>query len=370
MQLRFQLTHNQAAKTTQLVALLGEYLNELGITPPDDLSNWFGVERSFLLPNAQLLSTVQLAVPDSHDMSEVQDFIPVLLDRIKQELPAASIVLLRNSDSQLIAQQHQADIYGLEMDLREVLNYIFVYNGRQNLVDAFKIFGVNFSKTEEYRNRPFYENEFYFLVFGDYLKFEFQSALGQQEMFQMMQNATTFDEFKTTLNNRGLAEARHREFLSAINTHIATIKDYRNTLMHNRTADISTRENFEQSFGDLQSKLAMFWTTENGFSLGRLDEEQEPTVRQVAQAVENVFTTGLTDIASHTYTIQDQSLSSRIFTCYDDLREALLEVGRNAVSAALPMNCEVTRLISDNTLTELVDTALEKRQLIWNQLEW
>lgn len=371
MLLRFQLVHSIPATTFTLMEVLNTYLDEVSIPHIPDTDSWFEVERSFLLPTNKLATTFQLNIPEESDPAAVEDFTPTLMERFKTKVEADTVLLFDDSSARALAQEHQSEIYEIEMQLREILQYIFSYNDREDLSRALEVFGVSIGRSSPaFVGRPIYENELYFLEFGDYLKLEFQKPPKQEDLFRMLQRASTFDDFKETLNNRGLAEGRHRDFLAEVNPHINTIKEYRNTLMHNRTSLEATRQNYLASFIELTRIVTEFWRLENANSLVRVEQQRPAVQRQALETVQFLLNNGLPDPGASVYTLQPVDAPRQVFNNYEDLRDALIDFGRNSVSALLPADCSVDVLLPDHTLEEITDGCLRERQALWQTMLW
>jgi phage-related tail protein len=162
-------------------------------------------------------------------------------------------------------QKYAKEIFDLEMRLREVISFIFLdtYKGdHHNLLSEFKVkiqpLNKNYKPNEEYCNSHF-ENEFFFLLFSDYIKLNELKELKQPDLMEIIINSNDYDNLKQKIQSRGIIKKEYQDFLAGIKQNLEPIENIRNCIAHNRSFTDTTIENYVEAKKNLEGMINEFW---------------------------------------------------------------------------------------------------------------
>ena len=166
-------------------------------------------------------------------------------------------------------QKYAKEIFDLEMRLREVISFIFLdtYKGDyHNLLREFKVkiqpLNKNYKPNEEYCNSHF-ENEFFFLLFSDYIKLNELKELRQPDLIDRIVNSNDYDELRKNIQYRGIIKEKYQDFLAKIKQNLEPIENLRNCIAHNRSIPKSDNYKAITDYGKakelLDKSIESFW---------------------------------------------------------------------------------------------------------------
>ena len=136
--------------------------------------------------------------------------------------------------------KYQKEIFKIEMSLRQIFTFIFShrYKDTENLLFEYK-----FNK----ENKTNLENEFFQLDFNDYIDPNSKlKNLESKDILNILFNSDNFEKFKENLQERGIREEKHKDFILSIKEDLQAIKDVRNNIAHNKK--IFTDDKQEQNY--------------------------------------------------------------------------------------------------------------------------
>lgn len=159
-------------------------------------------------------------------------------------------------------------IFDLEMRLRDAITLIFVLNNKKDYHDLLFEHDIKLQidkdlikkKQERYRN--LLENDLFYILFSDYIKFSTEGNLKKntlESLIQLISESSTISSLKKKLSQKGITDQKSLEFLLSIKEDLDSIEKMRNCIAHNRTPLEEERENFEKSIKELHSKLDDFY---------------------------------------------------------------------------------------------------------------
>ena len=162
-------------------------------------------------------------------------------------------------------KDYAQEIFELEMRLREVLSFVFIDTYKENyynLLDEIdiKIQPVNGNnKPDEDYFKKHLENEFFFLLFSDYIRLDNLKKINQNDLMEMILNSNNYDELKENIQNRGIKKEKYKELVAAIKQNLKPIEDMRNCIAHNRSFTNRILENYQQAKEKLYRIIDDFW---------------------------------------------------------------------------------------------------------------
>jgi len=168
------------------------------------------------------------------------------------------------------------EIYAIEMQIREVINYILAYNFSRKL-SLFEFreefheipFSNNLLKNDVEKTNSMFEEymegEIFHISFTKYGQFKQPNKLGPDRIFSIIKEAKSFEDLQSYLNEqRGITEKinpNHKSFVENLATKLSPLEKVRNDVMHNRS--IRKGENEYSKAKEAVIKLIEdFWTDE------------------------------------------------------------------------------------------------------------
>jgi len=159
-----------------------------------------------------------------------------------------------------------AQVYELEMLLREVVSFIFAAEFPEALIDGL---ARSMVKPASVENLPqdsqlikFGENRFFYILFNNYAVLNTPPELRIAQIHQALTAATSFDEVRSALDLRPIKNERHAGFLASLHDLMRPLERVRNAVAHNRTVPEKYREDFQVAAGQLSEEVAAFWARE------------------------------------------------------------------------------------------------------------
>ncbi|MDP3003326.1 MAG: Abi family protein [Bacteroidales bacterium] len=154
------------------------------------------------------------------------------------------------------------EIAHLEMQLREIFTYIFYKEYPDTPFNVLSNYLVRQLKDipneEEFKNRM--ENEFFYLVFSDYISLEKPKEISNiKDISTLLESSDSFETFKEKITKRGITNERHQDFLASLKNNLDTIEKVRNSVAHNRTISERAFGHYEVAKNKLNESFKEFW---------------------------------------------------------------------------------------------------------------
>ncbi|CAA6814134.1 MAG: Unknown protein [uncultured Sulfurovum sp.] len=292
--IKIQINHTTPITISVLSPLLYDEIGEEYNIELDTIKGYFDFEYVCALPNDSFISIVTFQLPkfELRDI-ELKDIVFSFLSSVKNLDNVISVVKLNDSILKQRAFKYYQQIVDIEMDLRNVLTYIITYDNKSISEQLLKDFGINKSeKIEHGILQDKYENGLFYIYFNHYTEFTTPEKLKANEMLDFLQDPSvdSFERFKSKLQQRGLQEERHLDFLASIKTKIKPLEKMRNTIMHIRNLSDTVEDNFikateDTPMGDkgLKSIIHEFWEKEK-------DELSNVTIMELGMStIEELF---------------------------------------------------------------------------------
>lgn len=171
--------------------------------------------------------------------------------------------------------QHTQDIFDIEMKLREVLTFIFLNrypNAPYDVLSEFKhkpksdrLHTKDSTSKREETLKPLFENEFFHLLFSDYIKLDHHALkpIGNDDVISAITSSENFKALQNQLTARGIQNEKHNDFIASIKDSLQSIETFRNCIAHNRAYSDKERENYERSLEHILKEINDFWAIVN-----------------------------------------------------------------------------------------------------------
>lgn len=162
--------------------------------------------------------------------------------------------------------QYSQEIFEMEMKLREVMSFIFLATYRDDYYDLLREINIRIQKlNNNYPDESYYtahyENEFFFLLFSDYLKLDRLKEIKPSELILEIVDSENYDSLKQKFTNRGIAKEEYREFMAEVKQNLEPIENLRNCIAHNRSITDTIRENYLHAKEGLEESIYNFWNS-------------------------------------------------------------------------------------------------------------
>ncbi|MGP5101987.1 hypothetical protein [Psychrobacter celer] len=273
--IKIQISHTRNITKEDLASHLYNEIGEEYDISEDDIEDYFEIEYVLQLPNGSFVTVFTLDFPTLavRDL-ELKDILKSYLDTLNNLKEITSIVKLKDDLLKKVALEYYEKLFDIEMELRNVLTYVLLYDDKSIDKEIFRNFGVKspaLDKSQESEIKENYENPFFYVLFNHYASFNEPAPLETKDIAAMLQDVSLsdFSQFKQKLERRKLDEERHKDFLASLNNRIKPLEDFRNCIMHARNISNKKIDNFDKAINDNNGDKGIFtiindfWLNEN-----------------------------------------------------------------------------------------------------------
>ena len=192
---------------------------------------------------------------------DFKEIIPDFGKKIQDDENIALVLKYDDERMQLEHKEYAKAIFVIEMRLREVLSFIFLDTYKEdyhNLLRDVDVKILHNSPDTEYYNRHF-ENEFFFLLFSDYIRLDNVKKLNQLDLMEIIINSNEYVDLKQKIQSRGIIKEEYKDFLEGIKQYLEPIENIRNCIAHHRSFSSRMVVNYEGGYENLDRKINEFW---------------------------------------------------------------------------------------------------------------
>jgi hypothetical protein len=361
IEIKIQVQHKGLVNVETLAKLLKDYLDTMPSVneeiTEEDILNWITRERWSILPNKSFVSVFSFQFEPFADptiieeifygkSSYLKDISEIkLFDRTQN---VTGVLKLYDSLQLNKGDKYRYQIYEIEMDLREISNYVITYHQRnQDLKKTFIEFAINFYKEgwKEAHAKQFFENEFYHISFGEYTKFEEPRQMADKDLTKLLYDSNSFEDFRNVLDNRRLSEERHRDFFSSVKEDMDAVEKMRNVIAHNRSIHSELEEDYKKSKDAIKQQVGTFWENEKQQLAKSLMADnnfnelwEKPAKRKVEEILEDIYWTisGETDGIAEGFAEINEEDYCKQFYSLEDLQIALELIAEEEAELYMP----------------------------------
>jgi len=270
--IKIQINHKEPLRVRKLATVLYDEIGEEYDLGLEDIEEYFTFLSSTLLLNETFISVIEFTLPELDTReSSVKGIVFSFLQSLENLNGVISITKMNDSILQETALEYYKQIAELEMDMRDVLTYIITYSSKTINEDFFKTFGINKSEKFDAKNiKENYENGLFYIYFNHYASFTQPQKVKAEKLAELLQepHISSFEQLKTKLQNRGLKEDRHIDFIASIKEKLDPIEKMRNGIMHIRNISDKVVQNFTMATQDngsnkgIKTLISDFWIHE------------------------------------------------------------------------------------------------------------
>jgi len=176
--------------------------------------------------------------------------------------------LLKLNDPQLrhTLRDYGDEIFKIEMKLREALSLIFVDTYGDNfyaLLKQVRAEPTGREAPEESQMQAQFENQFFFLVFSDYININVRKQLNLDRIVEYMGQAEDFEGLKLMITTNPITKERYVDFLESLKQRVDPIEKLRNCVAHNRPIPDRIVKNYRMAKETLLVSINEFLEQQN-----------------------------------------------------------------------------------------------------------
>lgn len=292
--IKIQINHKEPLTLKKIATVLYNEIGEEYDLSLEEIEDYFTFLSSTILPNDTFITLLEFNIPEltTREIS-LKNIVYSFLQSVENIDGIVSIVKVNDTILQEIAFEYYKKIIDLEMDMRNVLTYILAYSNKTINEELFKNFGINKSEKSDYENiKKNYENSLFYIYFNHYSSFTQPEKVNAQKIAELLQepNISSFEQLKIKLQDRGLKEDRHIDFIASIKTKLEPLEKMRNSIMHIRNISDNTIRNFNMAIEDngtnkgLKTLIKDFWDNESEIL------KQQTFMKLAELELKNIFT--------------------------------------------------------------------------------
>ncbi len=320
--IKIQIHHKEPLTVKKIATILYDEIGEEYDLMIEDIEDYFTFCSCTVLPNETFISVVEFSLPELETReASIKGIVFSFLDSVACISGVINITKMNDSILQEMALKYYEQIIELEMDMRDVLTYIVTYSSKTINEEFFKTFGINKSEKLDNANiKENFENGLFYIYFNHYASFTQPQKLKAEKIAEFLQepHISSFEQLKTKLQDRGLKEDRHIDFIASIKDKLKPIEKMRNAIMHIRNISDNTIRNFEMAIEDngvnkgIKTLIEDFWNNENEIL-------QQQTFMKLAEIeIRNIFKE-IDENKNSDYCSQSDIVNTMLDNDYQDL---------------------------------------------------
>jgi len=240
---------NDIDLNAKLVESLQEVLEYFYDDPPGDetLMQWIDIRYTRTRDDGQKISGVTVDFDiDDNEVGLIRNFSKISTSHEGIE----HVLKLHDPALYYENQRYALEIFEIEMRLREALSFIFIDTYGANFYELLKDTGVGINKKESPQEREMKEhceNQFYFLVFSQYIQLTTPKHLNLDRIVKLIRDASDFDELQRMISGPPIVEEKYIDFLASLNELVEPIERLRNCVAHNRTVSTNILNDYNMA---------------------------------------------------------------------------------------------------------------------------
>lgn len=272
MKVSFQIVHNNSKDIDALLfnaikeAYENLYYKDLCIEKSDDeLKSFYDIKYNFKLKPQNSVTGFEVEVEEV--FAENCDLLKNFADKIKNDKDIFALIKFSDETRLKSYLNFYQEIAELEMQLREILSYIFYYEYSENFYNVLEEYEVTFPQeiykdkeidTELLKNRL--ENTFFYLTFDKYITLHKPKEIKNiKDINTILESSDSYENFKDKICKRGIKNKKHLDFLAGIKQDLKPIESVRNAVAHNRKIPSTKLRDYDTTKNHLIKRFQEFW---------------------------------------------------------------------------------------------------------------
>jgi len=184
------------------------------------------------------------------DIDEAQTVVDEVAKALREENSISHIVKFEDPLLKAELAQWSEEIFAIEMKLRRVLTFIYLYRYQKEEEDPYqllkeeKVQPMSKDKPNTDQMEKALENQFFHLVFSQYVNLNQRPEFKLPLMLENIQNAETYDIFRKEIKRIPIEYEDDASLLAGLKPKMEAIEAMRNCIAHNRRPSRSVEENY------------------------------------------------------------------------------------------------------------------------------
>lgn len=273
-QVDYILVHQAGLKLKDLLQqkLIEAYETAYLEAPDDDRANQLlaiRYTRKFAKGVKEAFSGVSLTIEefDDGEDGDTAAIVKNFTDAIVEAQEEGILHVVKLNDPILFREnaQYAAEIFEIEMKLREAFSVIFIDTVGDEFYSLIKDTSVNpMGEPQESQMRTRQENQFFYLTFSQYRNLNDKKSFGKnaEQLIKIIGQATDFRALQELLTQTPIKKEEYKDFITRLTAILDPIEDVRNCVAHNRTVSQREKDNYVQAKEKLMELINEFL---NGF---------------------------------------------------------------------------------------------------------
>lgn len=277
MKIDFQIVHTvESSLKEYLLNLLYETLDTstfinvpVGEKPENiqdwEIFNWIEIKYNHSFTENKFIAGFNLDI--SLDISaNYKEFISEFGDHLKDDDNIEVVFKYFDESMREEHKKYAKEIFEIEMKLREVISFIFIYAYKgdyYNLLKDIKVKIKPLNKKNEVPDKKYFEshfeNEFFFLLFSDYINLNKLKSISQDELMELIINSNDYNDLKRSIQYRGITKEKHQDLIASIKQNLEPIEKMRNCIAHNRSFTSNVEIDYQRAKVNLDKIINQFW---------------------------------------------------------------------------------------------------------------
>ncbi len=193
------------------------------------------------------------------DASDIETVVSDFAEDLKDRPPVLHIVKFEDPLLQAELSERAAEIFALEMKLRRVLSFIYLY--AYQLRDPFDLLRedhvqiVQKEKPTEQEMKESSENQFFHLTFSQYINLNQRRQLNQKDLLDIIRDAEQYDALRYAIIRNPIENERDTDLLNNLKALMDPIERMRNCVAHNRRPIQRIADNYHNAYPHLEELL-------------------------------------------------------------------------------------------------------------------
>ncbi|KIM06819.1 MAG: hypothetical protein KU38_12060 [Sulfurovum sp. FS08-3] len=290
--IKIQINHEKTISTRQLATILYNQIGEVYDIDEEKMKDYFEILSIILLPNDTFVTVLTFELPElpTRDI-ELKDIVITFLQSVERIEGVINIVKTNDTIFQKMSLEYYEKITIVEMEMRNVLNYILNYDDRRITSDLFKEFGIKVAEdlTAE-KIKKNYENGLFYILFKDYKSFLDIEPLNANDITKLLQDSqiNSFEEFKSKLRKK-INEDRHLGFLASVEKQFSQLDNIRNSIMHIHSLSEGEISNFEKIMNDTEFDKSLLTLINDFWNNEQNELKQKTTLKIIESVIKDIF---------------------------------------------------------------------------------
>ena len=290
--IKIQINHEKPIFTRDLATILHNQIGEEYNLNKEEIKDYFEILSILLLPNDTFVTVLNFQLPELQTRDfDLKDIVLSFLNSVEKLEGIISIIKTKDTIFQKMALEYYEKITIVEMEMRNVLNYILNYDDRRITSDLFKEFGIKVSENlNAEKIKKNYENGLFYILFKDYKSFLDIEVLNASDITKLLQDSqiNSFEEFKSKLRKK-IKENRHLDFLSSVEDLFSQLDNIRNSIMHIHSLSSNEIRSFEKIMNDTNFDKSLL-TLINDFWINEHNEVKRKTTFKIIESeIKDIF---------------------------------------------------------------------------------